>query len=50
MAKLYQMTRNNKIEKLLYFKGTYDNKCIMLNKLKSMEDEEAFTIIVSIIK
>ena len=44
------MTRNNKIEKLLYFKGIYDNKCIMLDKLKSMEDEEVFTIIVSIIK
>ena len=44
------MTRNNKIEKLLCFKGTYDNKYIMLNKLKSMEDEDVFIIIVSIIK
>ena len=44
------MTRNSKIVKLLCFKGTYDNKYIMLNKLKSMEDEEVFTIIVSIIK
>ena len=44
------MTRNSKIEKLLYFKGIYDNKCIMLDKSKSREDEEVFTIIVSIIK
>ena len=44
------MTRNCKIVELLCFKGTYDNKCIMLNKLKRMEDEEVFTIIISIIK
>ena len=44
------MTRNEKIVKLLYFKGIYDNKCIMLNKLKSREDEEVFTVVVSIIK
>ena len=50
LAKLYQMTRNEKIIKLLYFKGKFDNKHIMLNKLKSKENDDNFTIIVSIIK
>ena len=44
------MTRNEKIVKLLYFKGKFDNKHIMLNKLKSKENDDNFTIIVSIIK
>ena len=44
------MTRNEKIIKMLYFKGKFDNKHIMLNKLKSKENDDNFTIIVSIIK
>ena len=44
------MTRNSKIVKLLCFKGNYDNKCIVLSKLKSREFEEVFTVVVSIIK
>ncbi len=44
------MTRNEKIVKLLYFKGKLDNKHIMLNELKSKKNDSNFTIIVSIIK
>ena len=44
------MTRNEKTIKLLYFKGKFGNKHIMLNKLKSKENDDNFTIIVSIIK
>ncbi len=44
------MTRNEKIVKLLYFKGKFDNKHIMLNEFKSRENDGNFTIIVSIIK
>lgn len=44
------MTRNEKIIKLLYSKGKFDNKHIMLNKLKNIENDDNFTIIVSIIK
>ena len=44
------MTRNNKIEKLLYFKGVINNKHITLNELKSKKNDSNFTIIVSIIK
>ena len=43
------MTRNEKVVKLLYFKGKFDNKHIMLNELKSKENDDNFTIIVSII-
>ena len=50
MAKLYQMTWDEKIIKLFFFKGKFDNKHIMLNKLKSKENDGNFTIIVSIIK
>ena len=50
MAKLYQVTWNNKILKLLYFKGKYDNKYVMFNKIKGREGDAIFTIIVPIIK
>lgn len=50
MAKLYQMTQNKKIVELLYFKGKFDNKYIILNELKSREDNGNFSIIVLIIK
>ncbi len=44
------MTRNEKIVKLLYFKGKFGNKHITLNELKSKKNDSNFTIIVSIIK
>ena len=48
MAKLYQMTRNNKIEKLLYFKGKISNNHINIKLLDEKENSD-FTIVISII-
>lgn len=44
------MTRFNKITDLLYFKGKFDNKHIVLNELQNKEIDENFNILVSIIK
>ncbi len=44
------MTRFNKMTDLLYFKGKIDNKHIILNELENKENNDNFTILVSIIK
>ena len=44
------MTRFNKMIDLLYFKGKINNRHIMLNEIKNKENDENFTILVSIIK
>ena len=44
------MTRNNKIEKLLYFKGKIDNRRMYIDFLNEQEKEVDFKIVVSIIK
>ena len=44
------MTRFNKMTDLLYFKGKIDNRHIILNKIENKENDENFTILVSIIK
>lgn len=44
------MTRFNKMTDLLYFKGKFDNKYIILNELENKEIDENFTVLVSIIK
>lgn len=50
MACLSIMPRLNKIADLLMFKGKIDNKHIILNKTESKENDDNFTILVSIIK
>jgi len=44
------MTRFNKMTDLLYFKGKFDNRHIILNEIENKEYDEIFTILVSIIK
>ena len=44
------MTRNLKIADLLYFKGKINNRHIVLNEIESKENDDNFTILVSIIK
>lgn len=44
------MTRFNKMIGLLYFKGKFDNKSIILNEFKDRENNDDFIIILSIIK
>ena len=50
MAKLYQMTRNEKIVKLLYFKGKLDDRRMKLDFLEEQDMNVDFKIIVSVIK
>ena len=50
MAKLYQMTRNEKIVKLLYFKGKLDDRRMKLDFLEEQDMDVDFKIIVSVIK
>jgi len=44
------MTRFNKMEDSLYFKGKIDNEYIILNEFKNRENNNDFIIILSIIK
>ena len=44
------MTRNNKIEKLLYFKGKINDRRMHIDFLNEQEKEVDFKIVVSIIK
>ena len=48
LDKLYQMTRNNKIVELLYFKGEISNKHINI-KLCDEKENSDFTIVIFII-
>ena len=50
LAKLYQMTRNEKIVKLLYFKGELDDRRMKLDFLEEQDMNVDFKIIVSVIK
>ena len=50
LAKLYQMTRKEKIVKLLYFKGKLDDRRMHIDFLNEQEKEVDFKIVVSIIK
>ena len=50
MAKLYQMTRNNKIVELLCFKGKINDRRMHIDFLNEQEKEVDFKIVVSIIK
>lgn len=50
MAKLYQMTRNNKIVELLFFKGKIGDRRMHIDFLNEQEKEVGFKIVVSIIK
>ena len=43
------MTRNEKIVKLLYFKGKISNKHISLNEVYDKEIDNNFNVIVSIL-
>ena len=50
LTKLYQMTRNEKIVKLLYFKGKLDDRRMKLDFLEEPDMNVDFKIIVSVIK
>ena len=50
MTCLSIMTWFNKMKDLLYSKGKMDNKHILLNEIENKENDENFTILVSIIK
>ena len=50
LTKLYQMTRNEKIVKLLYFKGELDDRRMKLDFLEEQDMNVDFKIIVSVIK
>ena len=50
LIKLYQMTRNEKIVKLLYFKGKLDDRRMKLDFLEEPDMNVDFKIIVSVIK
>lgn len=44
------MTRFNELTKLLYFKEKINNKHISLNEVHEKENNENFTILISIIR
>ncbi len=49
MAKLYQMTRNEKMVKSFYFKGKISNKHINIKIMEEKEMNSDFVIAISII-